>query len=179
MKVFLTFMALFIVNVNMMVFHDDLRIYNSIKGDIESAAENCAHGASTYFDLKKYAEGSLEYDRDQAVSLVNDVMARLLRGRSGSYIDDLHVTSYFYDETGICYVLQEGVEIDSFAFEFPYIWHLGEQDGAGGGDGKEIVINEPSVGVLVKAEITDPFRQPFIGADTATGYCVYGNQALN
>ena len=39
------------------------------------------------------------------------------------------------------------------------------------------MIEEPSVGVLVKADIRDPFRQPFIGTGKVTGYCVYGNQA--
>ena len=77
MKVFLTFAALFTVSVNMMVFHDDMRIYNGIRGNIESAAENCAHGASTYFDLESYADGSLVYDRDQAAKLIDNVRASL------------------------------------------------------------------------------------------------------
>ncbi len=176
MKVFLTFMALFIVNVNMLVFHDDLRIYNGIKGNIENAAENCAHGASAYFDLERYAEGSLVYDRDQAVRLINDVVTRLEENDAKHFIVGLHVTSYFYDESGICHVLEDGTEAGSFEFEFPYICRYGEQDGAANWDGKEIVIEEPSVGVFIKADIRDPFRQPFIGTDTVTGYCIYGNQ---
>ena len=76
MKVFLTFAALFIVSVNMMVFHDDMRIYNGIRGNVESAAENCAHGASTYFDREEYADGSLVYDKDQAGKLIENVKAK-------------------------------------------------------------------------------------------------------
>ena len=88
MKVFLTFAALFTVSVNMMVFHDDMRIYNGIRGNIESAAENCAHGASTYFDLESYADGSLVYDRDQAAKLIDNVKTRCRESDSKGYIND-------------------------------------------------------------------------------------------
>ncbi len=179
MKVFLTFMALFIVNINMIVFHDDMRIYNGIKGDIKSAAENCAHGASEYFDLEKYADGYLEYDRDQAAQLIENVRSRCLENDRKGYINKLHITAYFYDESGVCHIVEDGTEKDRFSFEFPYTYCVSGNESGGDGDGKRIVINEPSVGVFVKAEITDPFRQPFIGADNVTGYCIYGNQAAN
>ena len=61
MKVFLTFVALFTVSVNMMVFHDDMRIYNGIRGNIESAAENCAHGASPQITDNPQGIGNIEY----------------------------------------------------------------------------------------------------------------------
>ena len=176
MKVFLTFMALFIVNINMMVFHDDMRIYNNIKGDIESAAENCAHGASTYFDLERYAEGILEYDRDQAARLIDDVKAHCIDSDRKGHIKELHITAYFYDGSGICHVVEDGTEKVEFRFEFPYTYYSEGHSSAGDGGGERIIINEPSVGVFVKAEIRDPFRQPFIGTETVTGYCVYGNK---
>lgn len=172
MKIFLTFLALFIVNVNMIVFHDDMRVYNGIKGNIENVAENCAHGASTYFDLESYSEGTLEYDKNQAVRLMDDVKARCLESDKKSYIKELHIAAYFFDESGICHVVEDGSEKMEFKFKFPYTWQNRNID-----DGNEIIINEPSVGVFVKAEIIDPFRQPFIAADSVTKYCIYGNQA--
>ncbi len=188
MKVFLTFAALFTVSVNMMVFHDDMRIYNGIRGNIESAAENCAHGASTYFDLESYADGSLVYDRDQAAELIDNVKTRCREGDSKGYINDLHVTAYFFDEfyeekngknirRGMCHVVEDGSETSNFKFDFPYAHYIYRDTGAGDGAGERIMIEEPSVGVLVKADIRDPFRQPFIGTGKVTGYCVYGNQA--
>ena len=177
MKVFLTFLALFIVNINMMVFHDDMRIYNSIKGDIEGAAENCAHGASTYFDIEKYADGELEYDRDQAAALIERVRSRCLESNKKDLIEELHVTAYFFDESGTCHVVEDGSETSNFKFKFPYVYYSEGSSGAGDGAGERTVIEEPSVGVFVEAKIKDPFRQPFIGTDTVTGYCVYGNQA--
>lgn len=177
MKVFLTFLALFIVNINMMVFHDDMRIYNGIKGDIESAAENCAHGASTYFDLEKYAEGDLAYDKEQAVSLIEDVKTRCLEKDNKKFIEELHITAYFFDESGTCHIVEDESETSNFRFSFPYVHYSEGSSGAGDGAGERIIIEEPSVGVFVKAKIKDPFRQPFIGTDTVTGYCVYGNQA--
>lgn len=176
MKIFLTFLALFIVNVNMIVFHDDMRVYNGIKGNIENVAENCAHGASTYFDLERYSEGILEYDRNQAVRLMDDVRARCLESDKKGNIKELHIAAYFFDESGICHVVEDGSEKAEFKFEFPYTCQssiYGNVDG----DGDEIIINEPSVGIFVRAEIIDPFRQPFIAADSVTKYCIYGNQA--
>lgn len=174
MKVFLTFMALFIVNVNMMVFHDDMRIYKELNSEVEGAAESCAHGAAMYFDLEKYAEGFLAYDTEQAAELMSAVKAGCLQKDTGSLIRELHITARFYDEDGICHVIEDGEETQSFEFQFPYF--TAEESGdAAKNTGEDTVIDEPSVEVWVTAGINDPFRQPFLKAEAATGYCVYSN----
>ena len=77
----------------------------------------------------------------------------------------------------MCHVVEDGSETSNFKFDFPYAHYIYRDTGAGDGAGERIMIEEPSVGVLVKADIRDPFRQPFIGTGKVTGYCVYGNHA--
>lgn len=178
MKVFLTFMALLIVNVNMMVFHDDLRVYKNIKESVVTAAESCAHGSSMYFNAESYAEGILVFDAQQAGELADDVIKRCEENDKYGCIKNFDVMLRFFDENGICRVIQNGEEVSSFNFEFPY-YEAANAAGAGdGAQGETLVINEPSVEVFISAEIEDPFRQPFIKANDVTGHCIYGNMPL-
>lgn len=180
MKVFLIFLALLIVNVNMMVFHDDMRIYREIKESAAEAAENCAHGAAMYFDLESYAEGTLKFDTQQASALIDDVVKRYKESDAGGYTENINVTTRFFDEDGVCSVFENGEKISSFEFDFPYYEKNSVSEGgnAGAGDGAysgELLVEEPSVEVFIYADIKDPFRQPFLTAESAVGYCVYAN----
>jgi hypothetical protein len=166
MKVFITFLALVVVNVNAMVFHDDLRIYKNLQETVETAAENTAHSASMYFDKESYAEGYLVYDTDEVVKWITSVTKRCMENDSTGMINAVHSKVYLFDESGVCHVLEDGVESKSYEFEFPC---------SSGGDDSKSQITEPSIEVFIQAEINDPFRQPFAEAYEVTGHCVYSN----
>jgi len=167
MKVFLVFMALVIMNVNTMIFHDDLRAYRQICDQVETAAENSASGAAMYFDLEKYADGYLVYDVEEARSLIKSQAERLeemYEGLSAS----VHYRAVFYNEDGSGIMIQDGSNAETFDFAFPVQGQETAVDGEG-------LIREPSVSVYFELEIDDVFRQPFLKADKADGGSVYSN----
>ena len=119
MKVFLTFLALVIVNVNAMIFHDDLRACRGLQNLLDTAAENCAQGAAMYFDREDYAEGYLSFDEDEILDCMEHVRQSCLEKAGSQRILQLRMQVYLYNDLGNCIVLEDGAPVKEYSFSFP------------------------------------------------------------
>lgn len=62
MKVFIVFLGLLIVNVNLMNFHGGLGRYIELQNTLKMASEECAAQAALLFDEEAFKEGSRVFD---------------------------------------------------------------------------------------------------------------------
>lgn len=171
MKVFLTFLALVIVNINAMIFHDDLRACRGLQNLLDTAAENCAQGAAMYFDREEYAEGYLSFDEDEILDYMEHVRQSCLEKAGSQRILQLQMQAYLYNDSGNCIVLEDGAAVKEYSFSFPLTLKADPQAGRT----EEVILTEPSVEVQVYAQIEDPFRQPFVRMEQLAADCIYSN----
>lgn len=171
MKVFMVFIALVIMNVNMLIFHDDLRICRQIDGQVRTAAENAASGAAMYFDPVRYADGYLVYDTGEARKVIM-AQTEKLEEKLADRDSGIHWRAVFYNEDGSGMIMYDDREVESFSFQFPADGSEAELEGIE-------LIREPTVAVRYEIEMEDVFRQPFLRADKAVGTSAYANGHVN
>ena len=167
MKVFTVFLALVILNTSVMVYHDDLRHYEKLKNDLSTEAENCADGASMYYDYDAYGEGRLEFDAGQIEILSDQVREACMEKDLRHLIKDLKITVYTRSSSGSENVYSDGRE-DTLKQEYRQVL----DDSADKADG------QAEVAVFIHADLNDPFRQPFLRADHLDVFSIYGSSPL-
>lgn len=166
MKVFIIFMAFMILNINSIVFHNDLTEYRQISDYIEKTAENCAHAASMYYDEYEYSDGFLVYDGDEGCRYTEYEIARRMSGKYSEKIKNIDAQIYFFNENGTCEVYFNGENTEITTYEMPYIQELSSGD---------FEIKEPSVVVELRADIKNPFRQGAFYKDEVIRSSIYSN----
>ena len=171
MKVFLTFLAFVIVNVNAMVYHDDLRACRALQNRLDTAAETCAGGVSMYYDREAYAEGFLRFDAQEALRYMEHVRTELVRQNEQKGLKAIHMRMYLYGDTGTCVVLEDGEISGEFSFTYPLQIEKAPEQGRR----SAAVLTEPSVEVQLFAEIEDPFRQPFLTVRKLAAGSIYSS----
>ncbi len=154
MKVFIVFLALVLLNVNMMVFQDDYLMYENLQKSVKVIADDCAYGSAMLYDEESYGEGFLKYDTEEATKYIQHVIDKYNIGTTDSLMKDLHYKAYFFDDFGQCQVLDDGLEKETFGVEYPYIF-IDDQ-------GYEEKVSEPMVKVVISVETADVFRFDYL-----------------
>lgn len=169
MKVFIVFLSLMIVNIGLIMYQDDHTMFERIEYDIKSTAENCAYGCAMFYNKEAYSEGYLEYDTEEAIRYIDDVLTRKMEQSGESLLQELHYKAYFFDEPGSCRIIEDGNISGAFKVEYPYVL-IDDK-------GYEETVSGPLVKVVVTAETEDIFRQDFLYSDTVVRSASYGNRA--
>ena len=104
MKVFLVFLALFLVNITFLVYQGDMNRYVQIQAFLKAVAEECAAGASLYYDEEEYGRGKMVIDKGEAMAYGDYIVSRAegdpsLGGR-GSLSWDMEIVDDNSEETG-------------------------------------------------------------------------------
>lgn len=76
MKVFIIFIGLLILNVTFITYHGDLNHYIQLQTFLKATAEECAAGASLYYDEDAYSRGMMVINQTEANKYVNDLVER-------------------------------------------------------------------------------------------------------
>ncbi|NLP29845.1 MAG: hypothetical protein GX363_01800 [Clostridiales bacterium] len=76
MKVFIVFIGLLILNVTFITYQGDLNRYVQLQNYLKAVAEECASGASLYYDEEAYSEGLMVINRVEAIKYVEDRVGR-------------------------------------------------------------------------------------------------------
>lgn len=61
MKVFIVFLAIFLINVSFLSYQGDMGRYVRAQSFLKAVAEECAAGAALYYDEDAYSEGRLRF----------------------------------------------------------------------------------------------------------------------
>lgn len=76
MKPFLFFIALFIINVSFIAYQSDLSRYMQAQNFLKATAEECAAGASLYYDEEEYSEGKIIFKYDEGIKYTEDLIEK-------------------------------------------------------------------------------------------------------
>lgn len=133
MKVFIIFLGLFIINVSFLSYQGDMGRYVRSQAFLKALAEECASGASLYYDEDAYSGGQFQFQYEEGQK----------------YIE------YIIKESKNQMPLPAGSTI-SYEVKF-------EDDVLGYENGEAYgALNNPSVRVVITAATEDLFRLPFL-----------------
>ena len=100
MKVFIVFLGLLIINLSFLSYHEDMSRYIQAQTFLKALAEECAAGASLYYDEEKYSEGKMIFLYDECrkytEATIEESKSRMPFSKDSgfqyqiSYEDDLH-----------------------------------------------------------------------------------------
>ncbi|NLY70932.1 MAG: hypothetical protein GX076_04535 [Clostridiales bacterium] len=76
MKVFIVFIGLLILNLTFITYQGDLHRYVQLQNYLKAVAEECASGASLYYDEEAYSQGLMVINRGEAIKYVEDRVNR-------------------------------------------------------------------------------------------------------
>lgn len=171
MKVFIIFLSLLIINMGLVTYQDDHTMFERIEYDIKSAAEDCAYGCAMFYDDEAYSEGYLSYDTEDAVRYIDTVLKRRTADGENSLLRELHYKAYFFDESGMCRIIEDGSVSEAFEVKYPYVITDDE--------GYQETVDEPMVKVVITAETYDIFRQDFLYSDRVVRSASYSNKPIS
>ncbi len=77
MKVFLVFIALFMINLTFVVYESDLGRYILMQRTVKAAAEECAAGASLFYDAEEYSEGRYVFLYEESIKHVEYLLSEM------------------------------------------------------------------------------------------------------
>jgi len=66
MKVFLVFMGILFINLSFLAYNGDMAQFEKMQLFLKATAEDCAAGASLYYDEEKYSKGEWCIREDEA-----------------------------------------------------------------------------------------------------------------
>ena len=167
MKVFIVFLALVFVNVNMMIFQNDLSVYKAARNSLKEAAEDCAYAASLYTDDSSYADGYLKFDCEAGIQYIEHRLDEYRNKAGRLRISDISCNVYFFDEYGTCSIFTNGTgsgTISGISYPYSLVSIFGQRE----------LITEPCVKVEISAGTSGVFRQEFIHADNTVRSSEYG-----
>jgi len=143
MKVFIVFCGLLIINVGFLSYQGDMNRYVQCQEYLKAVAEECASGASLYYDEASYSEGKFQFRYEEGEKYIGYIISESSENRplpDGSAIS--YQVSFQDDNLGY-----DGDSFDKF-----------EGDKLETEDRKGI----PTVTVSVTASTEDLFRLPFL-----------------
>lgn len=73
MKVFLVFLSLLMVNVTFVTYQGDMNRYLQLRAFLKAEAEECAAGASLYYDEEAFSNGRMVIAETEARAYVNRI----------------------------------------------------------------------------------------------------------
>jgi hypothetical protein len=76
MKVFIVFMALLIINVSFLSYQGDLGRYVRCQAFLKAVAEECAAGASLYYDEDAYSDGQLRFKYEESRAYIEHILEK-------------------------------------------------------------------------------------------------------
>ncbi|MDF2654545.1 MAG: hypothetical protein K0R19_1019 [Bacillota bacterium] len=91
MKVFIVFMAVFVINVSFLSYHGDIGRYVQSRNFLKATAEECAAGAALYYDCDAYGIGEFRFSYEEGRRYIDYILengmtsAPLPKGSSISY----------------------------------------------------------------------------------------------
>lgn len=74
MKVFLIFLSLFIVNITLITYQGDMNRYLQLRTFLKFEAEECAGGASLYYDEEAYGNGKMVIAEKESRAYINRIV---------------------------------------------------------------------------------------------------------
>lgn len=74
MKVFIVSLALFLINLSFLSYHEDMGRYMQAQTYLKALAEECAAGASLYHNEDHYAEGKLIFQYEECQKYVENMI---------------------------------------------------------------------------------------------------------
>ncbi len=77
MKIFLVFLALLTINVTFVVYESDLGRYILMQRTLKAMAEECAAGASLYYDVEEYSTGRYVFQYEESIEYVEYVLNQM------------------------------------------------------------------------------------------------------
>lgn len=98
MKVFITFLGLFMLGIWGIVFQGDLGLYGHEQLLMKEAAEECAAGAATFLDEKQLSEGIVVFDYDQGRAYADKYLAYIKKNSKVLSKGSVSYTMEFEDE---------------------------------------------------------------------------------
>lgn len=141
MKVFIVFMGLLIINVSFLSYQGDLGRYVRCQAFLKAVAEECAAGASLYYDKEAYSGGKLRFNYEE--------------GRK--YIE------YLIEESSRLAPLSgDSIIAYEVSFQDDFLGYEGGSGSGPDGGGTVETENNPSVTVELTAATEDLFRLPFL-----------------
>lgn len=91
MKVFIVFMAVFVINVSFLSYQGDMGRYVQSRNFLKAVAEECAAGAALYYDRDAYGTGEFSFSYEEGRRYIEYILengmisAPLPKGSSISY----------------------------------------------------------------------------------------------
>lgn len=79
MKILIVFMALFSLNTMFLAYQSDMNAFNREQTRVKSIAEECAAGASLYFDEEAFSQGFLRFNREEGKLFVEKILKENFR----------------------------------------------------------------------------------------------------
>lgn len=76
MKAFLFFLGLFIINVSFIAYQSDLDRYVQAQNFLKATAEECAAGASLYYNEEEYSEGKIIFKYEEGIKYTEDLIEK-------------------------------------------------------------------------------------------------------
>ncbi|MDR3242909.1 MAG: hypothetical protein LBT34_03150 [Clostridiales Family XIII bacterium] len=135
MKVLITFLALFAVNMGFLLYQSGMGGYLSAQTYLKELAEECASGVALYFDARAYADGDVVFNQAEGEKYIAYLLAADGKQAPFTVEGDISCEVKFFDDfTG--YLREDSVN--------------GVRDG------------HPSVWIRLSAETEEFFRLPFI-----------------
>jgi len=142
MKVFIVFLALFIINVSFLSYQGDLGRYVRCQTFLKAVAEECAAGAALYYDEAAYSDGQLRFYYEEGRSYIEYLIEESKREMPLPQKSIITYEVIFWDDA------------------------LGYESGPGAGSvtsgGSIEREDNPSVTVKITAVTEDLFHLPFL-----------------
>ena len=79
MKLLIVFMALVSLNLMFLIYQGDMNRFIRVQSEIKSIAEECAAGASLYYDEEAFSQGYYLYDKKEGKKYIDYVLARTFK----------------------------------------------------------------------------------------------------
>ena len=127
MKIFITTLAVIVLYSFTITFTQDYRQAQRNNYRVKYACEELSATAATFYDKEQYSEGYTVFDTEQGMNAIKDQIISILSVNvdgnpiNNSYWKDtLHYIVYFYDDSLIMKVYEDGEFISSRSFSYPY-----------------------------------------------------------
>lgn len=181
MKVLIVFLSLLVVNLSFLCYDSDMATYQQLQKELKAISEECAAGASLYFDEEAYSHGDLVIKDEDAVAYVTHLVKRAEKkaAQSGkpaiSQGTGICCTLYIIDEKnpGAFRSYRDGKQVNLPDGALPDSVRKVEGDGH--------IIYEPSVVVDLTMNTGDLFRLPFLKVNRIYRSAMYelsGNHSM-
>lgn len=181
MKVLIVFLSLLVVNLSFLCYDSDMAVYQRLQKELKAVSEECAAGASLYFDEEAYGHGDLVIKDEDAVAYVAYLVKRAEKkaAQSGNPAiaqgTGIRCTLHIIDEKnpGVFRSYQDGKRVNLPDGALPDSVRKVEGDGH--------IIYEPSVVVDLTMDTGDLFRLPFLKVCSISRSAMYelsGNHSM-